>query len=206
MPRPAPVNRRENILAAAREEFSARGFAGARMETIARRVGISRAALYLQFDSKEAVFHELVEGLIAETLPAFAPEDFGDIPADALLRGVVATAIQRLTSGDIGFVPRLIVGEGQRFPELARYYHDNALLRVLGLLERVIRHGVARGEFACADPHLACRSIAGGVIMSALWKTVFEPVGAECIDPAQMAAAHAETLLKGLLVREELVS
>ena len=63
MPRPAPVNRRENILAAARAEFDARGYAGARMEEIARGVGISRAALYLQFESKEAIFRELVEGL-----------------------------------------------------------------------------------------------------------------------------------------------
>ena len=206
MPRPAPANRRENILAAAREEFSARGYAAARMEEIARRVGISRAALYLQFESKEAIFLALVEGLIADTLPAVAPEDFGDIPAEVLLRGLVSAALHRLTTGDIAFVPRLIVGEGQRFPELARYYHEHALLRVLGLLERIVRHGVARGEFACADPHLACRSIAGGVILSALWKTVFEPVGAETIDPAAMAEAHAETLLKGLLVRKEYAS
>ena len=203
MPRPAPVNRRENILAAARAEFDARGYAGARMEEIAHRVGISRAALYLQFESKEAIFRELVEGLIAETLPAFAPGDFGDISAEALLRGFVSAAIHRLTTGDIGFVPRLIVGEGQRFPELARFYHDHALLRVTGLLESLIRHGVARGEFACDDPHLACRSIAGGVILSALWKTVFEPVGAEVLDPAAMARVHTETLLKGLLVRKE---
>lgn len=203
MPRPTPINRRENILAAAKEEFNARGYAGARMEEIARRVGISRAALYLQFDSKEAIFHELVEGLIADTLPAVAPDDFGDIPAEMLLRGAITAAIQRLTSGDIGFVPRLIVGEGQRFPELARYYHDHALLRILALLEKMVRHGISRGEFDCADPHHACRSIAGGVILSVLWRTVFEPIGAEPLDAAAMAQAHADTLLKGLLVRRE---
>jgi len=51
MPRVTPTDRRARILEAAREEFAERGFAGSRMEDVAKRVGISRAALYLAFDS-----------------------------------------------------------------------------------------------------------------------------------------------------------
>ncbi|MBO9713271.1 TetR/AcrR family transcriptional regulator [Sphingomonas sp.] len=202
MPRATPPDRRDAILAAARSEFAERGFAAARMEDIARRVGISKAALYLQFASKEALFRALIDMLIGATLPQLIPQGFGDIPARALLTGLVTTAITRITTGDIAFVPRLIIGEGRNFPEIARYYHDTAVSQGLGLIERVIRHGVARGEFREVDARHVARSVIGGVILAAIWRTVFEPVGAEPIDVEAMAAAHLDVLLNGLLRQE----
>jgi len=202
MPRRTPPHRRDDILSAAKEEFSSRGFAAARMEDIARRVGISKAALYLQFDTKEALFRALVESLIADTLPHMLPQDFGDRPATELLKAFVPAALRRVAGGDIAFVPRLIIGEANRFPELASFYHDKAVSRILALLERLIRHGIARGEFREVDARNAARSIAGGVIVSALWRTVLEPVGAEPIDLDAMGAAHLDIVLNGLSVRE----
>jgi hypothetical protein len=100
-------------------------------------------------------------------------------------------------------VPQVIIGEGGKFPELAKFYHDEVVGRVLGQMEALIRHGVARGEFACTRPDLACRSIAGGVIFGALWRIVFEPVGGIPLDVEAAAEAHADVLLAGLLVRKE---
>ncbi len=206
MPRVAPPDRREHILAAARAEFAAKGFAAARMDDIARRVGISKAALYLQFESKEALFRALVEELIGEMLPAFVPEDLSGIEAAGLLRGLVTAGLDRLASPAMAFVPRLIIGEGSNFPELAKYYHDKAISRIMGMIERVICHGVARGEFLCPNPELASRSVAGGIVLSALWKIVFEPVGGRPLDIRAMGQSHADILLNGLLVREEAMS
>lgn len=203
MPRPAaPVDRRQ-LLALARAEFNARGFAAARMEDIARAGGISKAALYLRFPSKVAVFEEVVRELIAQTLPQAIPEDFADLPAELLLRRFIAMAFDRLVSPEMAFVPRVIIGEAHNFPELARFYHDEVVCRILGLIEVAIRHGVARGEFACERPDLACRTIAGGVIFGALWKIVFEPVGAVPLDVEQIARVHADTIMAGLLARKD---
>jgi AcrR family transcriptional regulator len=203
MPRPAAPIDRETLLALARAEFSARGFAAARMEDIARAGGISKAALYLRFPSKEAIFEEAVRDLIGRTLPEMLPSEFGDLSAEAMLRQFLPLAFLRLTDPEFAFVPRVIIGEGANFPELARFYHDEVVQRVLDLMAGLIRHGVSRGEFACPDPDLACRTIAGGAIFAALWRVVFEPVGAEPIDPVELAHAHAETVLAGLLVRKE---
>jgi AcrR family transcriptional regulator len=198
----APIDR-DQLLALARAEFNARGFAAARMEDIARAGGISKAALYLRFPSKEAIFEEAVRDLIARTLPEMVPSEFGDLPAELLLRRFLALAFTRLTEPEFAFVPRVIIGEGARFPELARFYHQEVIVRVLELMTNLIRHGVARGEFVCADPELACRTIAGGAIFAALWRVVFEPVGAQPIDPVQLAQVHADTILGGLLARGE---
>lgn len=203
MARTKPPTRRADLLAAARDAFNARGFAGARMEDIAGAVGISKAALYLDFPSKQVLFEALVGELIEAMLPAAAPAEFGDIPADTLLRGFIAVMAERIVSTEMAFVPRVIVGEGMNFPDLARFYHDRVIARGFEAIERIIAHGVARGEFACADPHQAARSVVGGLLFGALWKLVFEPVGGEPIDPAALAAAHADTLLNGLMARKE---
>lgn len=203
MARPSAPIDRDALLSLARAEFNARGFAAGRMEDIARSGGISKAALYLRFPSKEAIFEEAVRDLIERTLPELLPTEFGDHAAQDLLRQFLPVAFLRLTAPEFAFVPRVIIGEGANFPELARFYHDEVIRRVLDLMTALIRHGVARGEFACADPELACRTIAGGAIFAALWRVVFEPVGAEPIDPLRLAQAHADTILAGLLTRGE---
>ncbi len=203
MARPSVPSRRADILLAARDVFNARGYSGTRMDDIARAVGLSKAALYLQFASKEALFEALVTELIETMLPQAAPADFGDTPAETILRGFIGFIAGRLTEPGMAFVPRVIIGEGALFPELARFYHDHVIARGLGLVERIIAHGVTRGEFACEDLPQASRSVIGGVLIAAIWKTTFEPVGAEPLDPAAMAQAHADTLLNGLLVRKD---
>ncbi|MFM5893917.1 MAG: TetR/AcrR family transcriptional regulator [Novosphingobium sp.] len=201
MARPSVPSRRSDILLAARDAFNARGFAGTRMDDIAAAAGISKAALYLQFASKQALFEALVSELIEAMLPQAAPAQLGDLPADQLLRGFIAFMSERLTGDDMIFVPRVIIGEGANFPDLARFYHDHVVRRGLGILEEIIRHGVARGEFVCDDPPQACRTLVGGVLLAAIWKTTFEPVGAEPIEVAAMARAHTDTILNGLLKR-----
>ncbi len=202
MARPKSPTRRSDVLVAARDAFNARGFAGARMEDIAAAAGISKAALYLDFSSKEALFEALTGELIEAMLPEAAPEQFGDTPASDLLRAFIAVMATRLTSPEMAFVPRVIIGEGMNFPALARYYHDHAIARGLGIVERIIEHGNARGEFSSPDPLQTCRTVVGGVLFGAIWKMVFEPIGAEPIDPAELARAHADTILNGLLTRK----
>lgn len=203
MARPTVPTRRADILLAARDVFNARGFAGTRMEDIAKAAGLSKAALYLQFASKEALFEALVGELIETMLPQAAPAEFGDLEAEQILRGMIAFMAQRLTEPGMAFVPRVIIGEGAMFPDLARFYHDHVIANGLGLIERIIRHGIARGEFVCADIAQASRSVIGGVLIGVIWKTTFEPVGAQPLDPATMAQAHADTILNGLLTRKE---
>jgi AcrR family transcriptional regulator len=58
--KPAEVRKFE-ILYAARQLFSERGFEGVSMEEIAEKVGLSKAAIYLYFESKLKLFVEMVD-------------------------------------------------------------------------------------------------------------------------------------------------
>lgn len=53
------------ILEAAREVFAAEGLEGASLRAIATRAGYTPAALYFHFDSKEAIYAEVLQGSLA---------------------------------------------------------------------------------------------------------------------------------------------
>ncbi len=71
-----PGRTRERILAAALKEFAAKGFAGARVDAIARRASINKRMLYHYFGNKEKLFRAILRQKIgerrawADTLPS----------------------------------------------------------------------------------------------------------------------------------------
>lgn len=202
MPRRTPPNRREAILNAARVEFAARGYAGTRMEDVAAGVGISKAALYLQFADKAALFQELVDWMLETRLPAALPPALESAGPTAQLEALVRLGAAQLAEPEIAFLPRLVIGEGGNFPEMARTYHDRAVDRILKLVADIVARGVADGSFRRVDPYLTARSIAGALLLGALWKTVFEPVGAKPVDMEALAASHIDVILHGLVTGE----
>lgn len=66
MARPADPHARSSLIAAARQEFVKSGIVKARIEDITQKCGLSKGAFYLHFESKEALFRELVSGLQVE--------------------------------------------------------------------------------------------------------------------------------------------
>jgi AcrR family transcriptional regulator len=77
-----PERTRERILAAALQEFAANGFAGARVDAIARRAAINKRMLYHYFGNKEHLFREVLRRKITER-QASAEGLSGD-PAESL--------------------------------------------------------------------------------------------------------------------------
>src|SRR6266566_5199448 len=74
------ADRREAILAAALDEFSARGFAAARLDDVARRAGVAKGTIYLYFRDKEALFQELVRAMVSPLVGAITAAPLQDLP------------------------------------------------------------------------------------------------------------------------------
>src|SRR5712675_2733893 len=64
------AQRREAILAAALDEFSARGFAATRLDDVAKRADVAKGTIYLYFRDKEALFQELVRAMLVPLVAA----------------------------------------------------------------------------------------------------------------------------------------
>jgi AcrR family transcriptional regulator len=77
-----PERTRERILSAALKEFAANGFAGARVDMIARRAAINKRMLYHYFGDKEHLFREVLRLKMAER-QTWAETLSGD-PAESL--------------------------------------------------------------------------------------------------------------------------
>src|SRR5436309_10923153 len=63
-----PEARRAAILSAALEEFTARGYEGARLDDVAKRAGVAKGTIYLYFADKESLFRELVRSMVSPVL------------------------------------------------------------------------------------------------------------------------------------------
>lgn len=63
MARPADPNARAALVKSARIAFAEHGLLAARIEDITHACGLSKGAFYLHFESKEALFQEVVDGL-----------------------------------------------------------------------------------------------------------------------------------------------
>lgn len=84
MSRVADPKARITLLKAAEEIFAERGLAGAKVEDIAKRAGVSKGAFYLHFDGKEAALRQLVESFLARCQSYFAaPSAYPSVPEDA---------------------------------------------------------------------------------------------------------------------------
>ena len=55
---------RARILSVARSEFASRGFAGARLQDVAERVGLSHPTLLYHFGSKEGLYAAVIEAAV----------------------------------------------------------------------------------------------------------------------------------------------
>src|SRR5271166_3718094 len=88
--------RREAILGAALDEFSARGFAAARLDDVARRAGVAKGTIYLHFRDKEALFQELVRVMLVPLVAALEALPPADVPVRALLGGFIELFVREV--------------------------------------------------------------------------------------------------------------
>jgi AcrR family transcriptional regulator len=157
----APAANRASIVAAAIDEFAARGFKGASMDAIAARTHTTRALINYYFGSKEKLYIAVLEQVYAEIREAEGRLDLDHLaPADAVRRIVEFTYGYYLTHE--GFV-RLVVAENQA---RGRHLRKSKAMRTLNRpiierLARVIERGQAAGSFRPdVDPVEIHKSIA----------------------------------------------
>lgn len=208
MPPPPPKWRRRkderpgDIVAAALEMFGEKGFAGARIEEIAKRAGVSKGTLYLYFETKADIFRAVVEETVKPNIEALERTILAmDLPFETLVRTLLPRFAEMVTAIPVGTVVKMVVGESRNFPELAKVWHDEVVLKAITLLAGLIGRAQERGELRPGEPRLHAISIMGPMLMGLLWRETFTPVGGAVIDLPALARQHAETVLAGLLTK-----
>jgi len=198
------AERPDEIVAAAFEIFSEKGFAAARLDDIAARAGVSKGAIYLYFATKEDIFRAVIEMGVAPNLGLMR----ANIAANSdsfpnLLRGAIGVISQMIDTTPIGGVVKMVIGESRNFPELARAWHDTLVRPALGAMSMAIAAGQARGELRPGDPRQYAMSLISPILVGVIWRETFTPVGAEPFDIPSLARQHADLWLRGMLTEPE---
>lgn len=192
------------LLEAALDVFFEKGFAAARLDDIAARAGVSKGTVYLYFDSKDDVFEALVHAIPEvkiEQLRAVAADR--SVPADQMLRRALSFVGSMLQDERMRKFPRLVIGEGGRFPKIAETYKNTIISRGLAVLSTIIERGIAEGRFRKIDPKHAAYGVMSSVLFSAIWKTTFERFDDQPLDAQAFLDQHIDTFLRGITARSE---
>lgn len=179
-----------DVISAALEHLADVGFASFSVETVAVRSGVSKAAIYRRFPSRD--------DLIAASL-ARLNDDLPAVPVTGTARERLSQMLTRIrstvSSSLTGRIMMHVVGEGRRAPELTEVFFQQVLVprreRVIG----VLRDGIRTGEFAAdLDVDSTVAALVGPMIYSGMWDvsvTVPQPDTESIIDVVMTGLAPA---------------
>ncbi|MFI5234589.1 MAG: TetR/AcrR family transcriptional regulator [Gemmatimonadales bacterium] len=197
-----PDARPEELLDAAALVFGEHGFARARLEDVARRAGVSKGTVYLYFDSKESLFREMVRAKLVSAVAA----------AEEMVRTHTGTARDLLIELVRGYwqvmrkeqmvrISRLCVSELGSFPEIAKFYYEEVILRARRLVQTVIDRGIQSGEFRTVPHNFVTRGLPMLVIQAAQAQCFFSQIDTEALSDDQVFEGVLDMLLHGILAR-----
>lgn len=187
--------RPQELLDAALTVFVERGYALARLDEIAERAGVAKATLYRYYENKLELFKAVVRNSLVATL-----DEFSGTPASARDRLVhlLTAFMERVAGSQLSGIPKLIIAEAGNIPEVARFYHDEVILRARALVVAALNEGAANGELRPVDADYAWRIIVAPLLMSIIWKHSFQAFEAEPLDFKRHLNAQLDLLFDGL--------
>ena len=167
-----PTVRVGQILDAALQEFSAAGYAGARMDDIALRAGLSKGGLYAHFASKEEVFEALLARyLCPPRLDARALVE-GSASPRHLAERLVNHLYASLANPAMIAAMRLLLAESLRVPHLARRWREQTAdahpADIAQLLELARARGLCGDGAALRHPWLLLSPVVHAIFMAIL--------------------------------------
>lgn len=192
--------RPQELLAAALDLFVERGFASTRLEDVAKRAGVSKGTLYLYFTNKEELFKAVVRNSIVPAIGAAEADiaGFEGHSAD-LLRRVLHGWWERMGATKASGIIKLVMAEANNFPDIARFYQEEVIVRGTGAVEGMLERAIARGEFRPVDVRVMTQVLIAPVLMLMTWKHSVGPCEHGKLDPAAFIESFLDMALHGLL-------
>lgn len=187
------AERREAILAAALDEFSARGFAATRLDDVARRAEVAKGTIYLHFADKETLFQELIRMELGPVVRALEQVSHADIPLRQMTDQLVEVFVREIFETRRKDVIRLVLTEGPRFPKLAEFYYREIISRVMATIRAMLRRAHERGELKTDALVRFPQLLPAPGIVAIIWSGLFDRF--EPLDVRAMMRAHFDVLL-----------
>ena len=189
---PAELSTRDRLLQIALEEFAERGFAGAKVDRIARRARVNKAMIYYHFKSKANLYLTIIREQFAALGEAAATARVPGLPADEQLTRFI-DAIAREANARPYF-PSLWLRE---IAEGGRHIDETvvlALRRVLETLAGILEEGRRAGTLREAHPLVVQINIVAPLMFFSASKAFRERVGR--MKPSPLVIQDPEIMLR----------
>ncbi|MEO1094776.1 MAG: TetR/AcrR family transcriptional regulator [Cyanobacteria bacterium J06638_28] len=153
------------ILEGAFQVFVAQGYTAASMDRIAAAAGVSKSTLYSNFQDKEGLFLALVQEVTyANRQSVFALLSQADLQAQpqAVLRQIAISMLDSFEQNQpLLTLMRLVIGESDRFPEIAKKF---VVEIIKPMLEQLTLYLSSQPQLRLSDPVIAARAFAGSIV------------------------------------------
>jgi len=194
-PRPNVTDERTSqIITAAEDVFTKKGFAEARMDDIAEETGLSKGTLYNYFKSKDDLIIAILDRIFQREFRVFDETDFSKMSATETINLFVDTVAK-----DIKLMLRLMP---IAYEFLALAFRNKTVQKALkvyvnrymNILVPIIENGIASGEFKEVDPKevaIAMGAVLEGTIL--IW--VYDK---SLVNPEENIRSGIKLLLEGV--------
>ncbi len=200
------ARKRQTILSAGQQLFLSNGYQGTSMDQVAMTAAVSKQTVYKHFGEKrELLFAIVVDALdtaagdIRERITALP--DSADIDTD--LHTIARDYLRVVLQEPVVQLRRLVIGEANRVPELARLYYEHAPLRTLGALADAFAALTDRGVLNAPQPSLAAEHFAFLIVGRPIDQALFDGAGevAAALDADVYARAGVDVFLAAYRAR-----
>ena len=185
---------RNEILEAAAQIFSQKGFHAASMQDIAAAVHLQKASLYYHVNSKQEILLDLLDQALDLLIDRLSEVVSQPLQPREKMRLAMRTYLQALV--DYKDLASVLLLEYRSLEPEQYQRHLPRRDRFEGLWRELIREGVAQGSFACDDPALAVRALLGVMNWTITWYRADGP-----LEPSEIAEQFADLFLLGLIPR-----
>lgn len=162
------------ILEAGRAVFMRNGYEGTSMDEIAAVAKVSKQTVYKHFANKESLFTEIItadmEGRSQELLRALSDDD-----PDGDLRHLARRHVAIILKPEVMRVRRMVIGEADRFPDLARAWAETGIGSGLSKLAERFKELASEGSLQIDDPLLAAQHFNWLILSIPLNISMFDP-------------------------------
>lgn len=197
------MDRRGQILEAAFEEFSSKGFKGATIKSIAGVAGLqSPALIYHYFPDKEALFNAVFERYAPIRSVVDDPSSSMELPPEVVLPKIARAYFATVENPVTQRMMRLMVGEAMRRPALADIIGRATAARVLGFLKRYLSRQVELGRLRPHDVRSSARAFVGMLIPQAIGTILLSALREDGLTDEEHVETVVGVFLRGLAPEE----
>ena len=186
--------KRQSILSAGQQLFLEHGYRGTSMDQVAATASVSKQTVYKHFGEKRELLFAIVTDALDGTATAIgdriaALPDSTDLDTD--LAVLASDYLRAVIKEPVVQLRRLVIGEANRVPELARLYYEHAPLRTLRTLADAFARLHERGALTVPEPSLAAEHFAFLIIGRPIDQALFDGAPAVLAEVDVEAYARA---------------